>query len=277
MDTLISLGTTAAYGWSVVALLALEDAELYFEVASVVTTLILLGAGWRPGHGRSPLAAPSSWAPRRPACSAKVWRSRSRSSRWRSGSLRRSTGREGGNRRSRRRGPLRRRPVDADRRAGPGGRHAGRRGHRRDGERIRPPDRPRDSRRRRHGLAQIASSSPRHRRARLPSSGWPTASRRSSCRSSSASRWRPWRAGSSSTETSRPRSPPPWRPHHRLPLRARAGDADRADGRHGPRCPARHRHQGAEVLEETRRVTTVVLDKTGTVTEGACSSSTSSR
>jgi Cu+-exporting ATPase len=33
MDTLISLGTTAAYVWSVVALLALDDAEVYFEVA----------------------------------------------------------------------------------------------------------------------------------------------------------------------------------------------------------------------------------------------------
>jgi P-type Cu+ transporter len=43
MDTLISLGTTAAYVWSVVALMALEDAEVYFEVASVITTLILLG------------------------------------------------------------------------------------------------------------------------------------------------------------------------------------------------------------------------------------------
>ena len=43
MDTLISLGTTAAYVWSLVALLALEDAEVYFEVAGVITTLILLG------------------------------------------------------------------------------------------------------------------------------------------------------------------------------------------------------------------------------------------
>ena len=43
MDTLISLGTTAAYVWSLVALLALEDAEVYFEVVSVITTLILLG------------------------------------------------------------------------------------------------------------------------------------------------------------------------------------------------------------------------------------------
>jgi len=43
MDTLISIGTLAAWGWSVVALLALSDADTYFEVAAVITTLILLG------------------------------------------------------------------------------------------------------------------------------------------------------------------------------------------------------------------------------------------
>src|SRR5918999_1130080 len=43
MDTLISLGTLAAWGWSVIALLALEGAETYFEVGAVITTLILLG------------------------------------------------------------------------------------------------------------------------------------------------------------------------------------------------------------------------------------------
>ena len=51
MDTLISLGTTAAYVWSVVALLVLEDAEIYFEVASVITTLILLGR-WLEARAR---------------------------------------------------------------------------------------------------------------------------------------------------------------------------------------------------------------------------------
>jgi Cu+-exporting ATPase len=51
MDTLISLGTTAAYAWSVVALLALEDADVYFEVASVITTLILLGR-WLEARAR---------------------------------------------------------------------------------------------------------------------------------------------------------------------------------------------------------------------------------
>ena len=43
MDTLVSLGTLAAWIWSVVAVAAVESAELYFEVAAVVTTLVLLG------------------------------------------------------------------------------------------------------------------------------------------------------------------------------------------------------------------------------------------
>jgi len=43
MDTLVSLGTLAAYGWSAVVLLFSLDAFTYFEVAAVITTLILLG------------------------------------------------------------------------------------------------------------------------------------------------------------------------------------------------------------------------------------------
>ena len=43
MDTLISIGTLAAWGWSVAALLVVDDGDVYFEVASVITTLILLG------------------------------------------------------------------------------------------------------------------------------------------------------------------------------------------------------------------------------------------
>ena len=43
MDTLVSLGTLAAWGWSSIVLLAGLDAEVYFEVAGVTTTLILLG------------------------------------------------------------------------------------------------------------------------------------------------------------------------------------------------------------------------------------------
>jgi Cu+-exporting ATPase len=43
MDTLISIGTLAAWAWSAVVLLAGLDAHTYFEVAAVITTLILLG------------------------------------------------------------------------------------------------------------------------------------------------------------------------------------------------------------------------------------------
>ncbi len=43
MDTLISIGTLAAWAWSFVVLVAGLDADIYFEVAGVITTLILLG------------------------------------------------------------------------------------------------------------------------------------------------------------------------------------------------------------------------------------------
>jgi Cu+-exporting ATPase len=43
MDTLISLGTLAAWLWSSVVLVAGLDSDVYFEVAAVVTTLIVLG------------------------------------------------------------------------------------------------------------------------------------------------------------------------------------------------------------------------------------------
>jgi len=43
MDTLVSLGTLAALLWSIVVLAAGSDADMYFEVGAVITTLILLG------------------------------------------------------------------------------------------------------------------------------------------------------------------------------------------------------------------------------------------
>ena len=43
MDTLVSLGTLAAWTWSAVVLLAALNADPYFEVAAVITSLILLG------------------------------------------------------------------------------------------------------------------------------------------------------------------------------------------------------------------------------------------
>ena len=43
MDTLISMGTLAAWGWSTVVLVGGLAASTYFEAAAVITTLILLG------------------------------------------------------------------------------------------------------------------------------------------------------------------------------------------------------------------------------------------
>jgi Cu+-exporting ATPase len=43
MDTLISIGTLAAWGWSAVVVLAGLSAPTYFEVGAVIVTLILLG------------------------------------------------------------------------------------------------------------------------------------------------------------------------------------------------------------------------------------------
>jgi P-type Cu+ transporter len=43
MDTLISLGTLAAWSWSTVVLIGGITADTYFEAAAVITTLILLG------------------------------------------------------------------------------------------------------------------------------------------------------------------------------------------------------------------------------------------
>ena len=43
MDTLISIGTLAAWGWSTAVVVAGADAHSYFEVGAVIATLILLG------------------------------------------------------------------------------------------------------------------------------------------------------------------------------------------------------------------------------------------
>jgi Cu+-exporting ATPase len=43
MDTLVSLGTVAAWTWSTVVLLANLEAHVYFETGAVIVTLILLG------------------------------------------------------------------------------------------------------------------------------------------------------------------------------------------------------------------------------------------
>ena len=57
MDTLISVGTLASLGWSIVVLLFVSDGDLYFEVAAIVTTLILLGRWLEQGARRRSGAA----------------------------------------------------------------------------------------------------------------------------------------------------------------------------------------------------------------------------
>ncbi|HEX2303861.1 MAG TPA: heavy metal translocating P-type ATPase [Gaiella sp.] len=52
MDTLISVGTLAAWAWSTVVLVGGIEAHTYFEVAAVITTLILLGR-WLELRARS--------------------------------------------------------------------------------------------------------------------------------------------------------------------------------------------------------------------------------
>ena len=57
MDTLVSIGTLSAWTWSAVVLLAGIDADGYFEVAAVVTSLILLGRFFEARAKRSSGAA----------------------------------------------------------------------------------------------------------------------------------------------------------------------------------------------------------------------------
>jgi P-type Cu+ transporter len=67
MDTLVSVGVLAAWGWSVYALIA-PDTDMYFETASVITTFILAGRFFeaRPSAGPARHSARcSSSAPRR--------------------------------------------------------------------------------------------------------------------------------------------------------------------------------------------------------------------
>ena len=60
MDTLVSVGVTAAFGWSVVALLTGFTHDLYFETAAVVTAFLLIGRfieARAKAQGRSALAS----------------------------------------------------------------------------------------------------------------------------------------------------------------------------------------------------------------------------
>ncbi len=157
--------------------------------------------------------------------------------------VRRASRREARRGRSRRRGFLRARPVDADRRAGSRGGRAGREGGRRDDQYVGTARRDRNPYRRRDGGR--ADRTARHRSPDGEGAG--AAARRSDLR-----RVRPGRRcalarharGLARLYRRRERRVhgSGRRPDHRVPLRSRTRDADRAARRHGPRRAARGHH-----------------------------------
>ncbi len=262
MDTLISIGTLAAWGWSVVALVLLDDphaahggeeAHTYFEVAAVITTLdparpLPRGPRAAPVGRRDPRAARA----RREGgagCSATASRCSSRSRSSRVGDLvRRAAGRE--DRRPTASSSTGDSAVDQSMLTGepvpvevePGSDVAGATIN--TYGRLR---RARDTRRRRDGArADRASRGRGAVRARRRSSGSSTACRPSSCpvvivialcdarRLAARDRRRDRRVHGGGR-----------RADHRLPVRARPRDADRAHGRHRARRAARDPDQGA--------------------------------
>ena len=228
MDTLISLGTLAAWGWSVVALCFLgagrlemrmpfelitsRDAagdSIYFEVASVVTTFILVGrffeerAKRRSGAAlRALLELGAKDVAVLDAGRARAPRPHRRAARRRP--LRRAARRESGRRRDRRGRILRGRPVAPDRRARAGREGPRRRDRRRGAQRRRPAGRARDEGRRRHGPGA-------DRPARERGAEWQGASpapRRSRVGGLRAGRDRPRRRDARPSGSSTARAPP---------------------------------------------------------------------
>ena len=189
MDTLVSLGVLAAYGWSLV-----DDprpaapAHLYFEVAAVVTTFLLAGRYARgPRHARGPVARCArcwSSAPRTSPCCDRPDDGRPSELRVAVGSSRSATTSSSG--------PARRSPPTASSSTGaarstqrcspasrvPVERRPRRRGHRRHRQRRRP------ARRRGHAGSAPTPRSPgsprlveqRPDRQGRRCSGWPTGS-----------------------------------------------------------------------------------------------------
>ena len=271
MDTLISVGTLAAWGWSVVALFFLgagdPDMRMPFELITRARRRQRRRSTSRSPPSSPPSCSPAATSRRAPSAAPAPRCGRCSSSARRtspcstptaaSGAspidaargrrpLRRPAGREDRDRRHRRGGPLGRRPVAADRRVG------------------------------------ARREAPRRRRSPARRS---TPAAASSCaRRGSAPTPRSRRSAGSSTEAQTGKAPvqrladrisavfvpvviglavatlgfwlargaePGLRVHrrrrradHRLPVRARPGHADGAAGRHRPRRPARHPDQG---------------------------------
>ena len=292
MDTLISVGTLAAYGWSVYALLfgtageigmrhafeliverATGSSYVYLEAAAGVTTFILAGrylesrskrraGALRPaGAGRqvtSPCCAPEGdEEARMPVEALEVgtgsWSVPARRSPP-TGSSRRTLGG---------------RRVAGDRRVGARRGRAGRPGRRRDGQHQRAARRARDPR------SAPTPSSPRWpgssrtpRTARPTSSASPTGCPPCSSRSSSCWRSPPRVLAAPGLRTGRGLHRRRRGPDHRLPVRPGLATPTALMVGTGRGAQLGILIRGPEVLEQTRTVDTVLLDKTGTVTTG---------
>ncbi len=266
MDTLISVGVLAAWLWSLYALF-LGDAgmndmrmgfdlipnagegadQIYLETAGIVTTFLLAGRWFEARAKRRAGAALQALLElgakdvelldgRRVAV---LFAGRGRP-------LRRAPGREGRDRRRRRGRPLGRGHEPAHGRVGAGRGRAGIVGRGRHGERRRTARRAGDARRLGHrsGADRAAGRGGPDRQGAGPAArgshlGRVRARRARACRGDP--RVLAGNGGDLDVRVHRRRR----RADHRLPVRARAGDADGAAGRHRPRRPTRPADQGA--------------------------------
>ena len=274
MDTLISIGTLAAFSWSAVVLFLGLDAEIYFEVGAVITTLILLGR-WLEARRAAPLGRGDAGAPRtrREGGARAPRRRRDRS--FRSSSSRSAIGSSFG--------PARSSPPTGSSRTGtsavdqsmltgepvpvevePGAEVAGGTINTYGRLVVRATRVGAET-----ALAQIARLVAQAQAGKAPV-------QRLVDRVSAVfvpivigCRWRRSPAGSWPRAISRPHSPPP-SPCSIIACPCALGLATPTALLVGTGRGAQlgDPHPGPEVLEQTRRVTTIVLDKTGTVTEG---------
>jgi Cu+-exporting ATPase len=287
MFTLIGLGVGVAYGYSLVAAFCPGlpathrdggTVPVYFEAAAVITALVLLGQvlelkGARRDERGDPQAARARQ--RRPPrggsapngseedVALEVRRGRRPPAR--------PAGREGPGRRRRARRPQRDRRVDGLRRADARSRRGGRRS-------SAPPSTAPAAfvmRAEKVGsetlLARIVAMVAAAQRSRAPIqkladqiSGWFVLT----CWRSPAADLRALgdaRAGAAPGARPRQRGR---RADHRLPVRARARDADVDHGGDGQGASMGVLFRNAEAIELLRKVDTLVVDKTGTLTEG---------